>query len=83
MPKNKISDLRDHCFAALERLNDETIKGDKLQQEIERAEAISKVAQTIVNAAKVEVDFYKASGSTSSKTSMISIDGPQEEKDKF
>lgn len=55
--KNKIEDLRNHLFAALEALADE----DK-PMEIERAKAISDVAQTIINSAKVEVDYMKQIG---------------------
>lgn len=55
--KNKISDLRNHLFAALEALQD-----DEKPMDIERAKAISDVAQTIINSAKVEVDFAKVIG---------------------
>lgn len=57
MARNKLSDLRDHLFAALEGLSDP----DK-PMEIERAKAIAEVAQTIINSAKVEVDAMKAIG---------------------
>ena len=59
--KNKIEDLRDHLFETLEALKDP----DK-PMEIERARAIANVAQVIVNSAKVEVDFIKATGSKGS-----------------
>jgi hypothetical protein len=55
--KNKIEDLRNHLFAALEALQDE----DK-PMDIDRAKAIADVAQVIVNSAKVEVDFIKETG---------------------
>lgn len=55
--KNKIDDLRNHLFAALEGLADE----DK-PMDIDRAKAISDVAQTIINTAKVEVDYMKNIG---------------------
>lgn len=55
--KNKIEDLRNHLFAALEALSD---KDEPM--EIERAKAISDVAQTIINSAKVEVDYMKQVG---------------------
>lgn len=55
--KNKIDDLRNHLFATLEALQDE----DK-PMELDRAKAIADVAQTIINSAKVEVDFLKATG---------------------
>ncbi len=59
MAKNKMSDLRDHLFETLEALKD----SDK-PMDIERARAISDVAQTIINSAKVEVDLVKAVGSS-------------------
>lgn len=55
--KNNIDDLRNHLFATLEAL------GDKDEpMEIDRAKAISDVAQTIINSAKVEVDLIKTVG---------------------
>lgn len=55
MPRNKIEDLRNHLFATLEGLADSSM-------DIDRAKAISDVAQVIVNSAKIEVDFIKATG---------------------
>jgi hypothetical protein len=52
--KNKIEDLRDHLFATLEGLADA-----EKPMALDRAEAIAKVAQVVVNAAKVEVDFLR------------------------
>lgn len=56
--KNKIEDLRNHLFAALEGLADTDNPMD-----IARAKAISDVAQTIINSAKVECEFLKATDS--------------------
>lgn len=56
--KNKIEDLRNHLFAALEGLADTDNPMD-----IARAKAISDVAQTVINSAKVEVDFLRATDS--------------------
>ncbi|WP_110636308.1 hypothetical protein [Salinicola salarius] len=55
--KNRIEDLRNHLFATLEALQDE-----EKPMEIGRAKAISDVAQTIINTAKVEIDFMEATG---------------------
>ncbi|MDN5849110.1 MAG: hypothetical protein L0H63_05650 [Nitrococcus sp.] len=55
--KNGIIDLRNHLFVTLEALHD-----SERPMEIERAKAIAEVAQTIINSAKVEVDFLRASG---------------------
>ncbi len=57
--KTKISDLREHLFATLESLRDE----DK-PMDLARAKAIADVAQTIINSAKVEVDYINATGQT-------------------
>ena len=49
---NKLLDLNNHLFAEIERLSDEETVGEKLQEEIERAKAISCVStQIIQNAA--------------------------------
>lgn len=48
MTKNTLVDLNNHLFAQLERLNDEEIKGDELQEELQRAKVISDVARSIV-----------------------------------
>jgi hypothetical protein len=55
--KNKMSDLRNHLFETLEALKDRDNP-----MEIERARAISDVAQTLINTAKVEVQFLDAIG---------------------
>lgn len=49
MARNTLIDLNDHLFAQLERLGDEEISKDKLDFEIQRASAISGVAQQIVS----------------------------------
>lgn len=57
MPKNKIEDLRNHLFATLEALQD-----DDNPMDLARAKAIADVSQVIVNSAKIEVDFLRATG---------------------
>ncbi len=54
--KNKAEDLRNHLFATIEALQDE----DK-PMPLDRAKAIAEVAQVVINLAKVEVDYLKAS----------------------
>lgn len=56
--KNRMSDLRNHLFETLEQLKDKDQPLD-----LARAQAISEVAQTIINSAKVEVEVMKALGS--------------------
>lgn len=47
--QNTLGDLNNHLFAQLERLSDEDIKGEELQGEIERAAAVTKIAQQIIS----------------------------------
>ena len=54
-----IDDLRKHLFDTLADLRDK----DK-PLDLERAKAISEVAQTIINSAKVEVEHLKVTGAT-------------------
>lgn len=57
--KNKLPDLHNHLFAELERLSDESLKGDKLTEEIGRAKAITAVAKEIINNSKLILDAQK------------------------
>ena len=62
MAQNKITDLRNHLFAQMERLGEEGLTEKKLQAEVDRAKAIADVARVIVDSAKVEVEYLKLSG---------------------
>ena len=60
MAKNKLKDLRDHLFETIEALKD-----DEKPMEIERAKAISGVAQALIASAKVELQFLELTGQES------------------
>lgn len=62
MMKNKNSDLRDHMFAQLERLNSEDLSGDELKNEISRSKAMSDIGKVIVESAKTEILALKLTG---------------------
>lgn len=64
MPKNKITDLRNHLFETIEMLKDKEI-------DIQTAKAISDVAQVIINSAKVEVQFLKEVDASKSTNFML------------
>ena len=49
--KNKMSDLNNHLFSQLERLSDEDLTGEALQEEICRAKAITDVSTRIISGA--------------------------------
>lgn len=59
MARNKLTDLNNHLFAQLERLNDEDLKDDDLQLEVQRATAISKIASQVIGNAKVSLEAVK------------------------
>lgn len=52
--KNRLSDLNNHLFAQLERLSDETLTAEQIDQEVERAKAIVGVSDQIVGAAALQ-----------------------------
>ena len=55
MARNKIQDLRNHLFEAIEHLMDP----EESHMTIEKAKAIADLGQTIINSAKLEIDFIK------------------------
>ncbi|MEX1669107.1 hypothetical protein AB4876_09300 [Zhongshania guokunii] len=60
--KNSLLDLNNHLFCALERLNDEKLKGDKLTEELNRSKAITGIAREAVANAKVMLEAQIALG---------------------
>lgn len=57
MPKNKMSDLRNHLFETLEGLKDE-----EKPMDIDRALAVSAVAGTIIDSLKAEIKLMEVTG---------------------
>lgn len=57
--KNKLINLNNHLFEELERLNDENLKGEALQEERERAKSMANIAQTIINNGELALKAQK------------------------
>ena len=57
--KNKLSDLNNHLFAQMERLCEEDLKGDALQEEIKRATAVTLISTQIIENAKTCIKGYE------------------------
>ena len=57
--KNKLVDLNNHLFEELERLNDEELKGEALQEERERAKSMANIAQIIINNGELALKAQK------------------------
>lgn len=47
--KNKLSDLNNHLFEQLERLNNEDLTEEELEKEIKRAKSIAEISQQIID----------------------------------
>jgi hypothetical protein len=57
--KNKLGDLNQHLFAQLDRLTQENLSPEQLQQEIARATAMVDVADCITENAKLQLGAAK------------------------
>jgi len=57
-------DVRNLLIAQLERLSDDELQGDALTAELQRAEQMANIGKVLVESAKVEVIFLKATGGT-------------------
>lgn len=62
--KNTLGDLNNHLFAQLERLNDEELVGEALEQEISRAKAVGDIATKIISNASIVLQAEKFKAET-------------------
>jgi len=53
MARNKLSDLNDHLFMALERLNDEELNSEQLDNELKRVKGISSISREIIHSSNL------------------------------
>ena len=77
MANNKLSDLRDHIFMALERLSDEGMTTEQVKQEVDKAKAISELSSAIIASAKVEIDYINAVGLVDSQSELFKSVNPK------
>jgi len=75
--KNRLSDLNDHLFAQMERLSDESLKGDALREEVGRAKVISSVATQIIANARLVLDAQETviNGLIKNPPAMLGVQG--------
>lgn len=69
--KNKVSDVRDHLVAMLERLGDDNLSAEEMNQVIERAKTTTMVATTYIGAVKVELDAIRLMDETGKLASAV------------
>jgi hypothetical protein len=76
--KNKLSDLNNHLFEELERLNDENLTGEELQAERERAKTMATIAQTIINNGELALKaakHYEEYGNKQDMPEILKLEG--------
>lgn len=77
MANNKLSDVRDHIFMALERLADEGMTAEQVAQEVDKAKAIAQLSSAIIASAKVEIDYINAVGLVDSQSELFKSVNPK------
>ncbi|MBY0244986.1 MAG: hypothetical protein K2Q03_06005 [Sphingobacteriaceae bacterium] len=59
MAQNKLSDLNNHLFAQLERLGEEDLSSERIDQEIKKSKAISGIAAQIIKSSALVLEATK------------------------
>ena len=57
--RNRLSDLSDHLFEQMERLNDSMLKGEELKEEVSRSMAMRDVSMQIIEIGKLTLEAKK------------------------
>lgn len=82
--KNKLTDLNNHLFTQIERLNEEDISMEDLDKEIKRAEAIAKVATKIIESSNISLRaaslIAEHGGDLNQAVSLIAVNGADDGK---
>ena len=53
--KNKLTDLNNYLFEQIEKLNDDDMTTEQTEQQIRKAEAISKIGRTIIDTSTLQL----------------------------
>ena len=78
MTRNKLTDLNNHMFEQLERLNDDDLSSEELDKEIKRAKAMSGIASNIISNAALALEAQQYLDEYSGKANvpeMIEVKG--------
>lgn len=67
----KVSDVRDHLVAMLERLGDDNLSPEEMGLVIERVKTSTMVATTYIGAVKVELDAIRLMDDTGKLASAV------------
>ena len=59
MPRNKLTDLNNHLFSQLEKLNDDDLSSEQIEQECKRAKAMSSIASQILQSSRLTLEAMK------------------------
>ena len=54
--KNKLSDLNNYLFEQIEKLNDDSIKGEDMQLQIEKSKTVCNIAKMILDTANTQLN---------------------------
>lgn len=57
--KNTLVDVNNYLFEEIERLNDDSLSDEDLEREMKRADAVTKVAKTIVDNTNLALNIKK------------------------
>lgn len=78
--KNKLSDLNNHLFAQLERLSDENLTAEQIEQEVRRTDSIVAVSEQIVRNADLQLKAVAilANHGDRFRNCLPMIEGPKE-----
>lgn len=60
--KNDLIALNNYLFEQIERITDDSVQGEELDDAIKKAEAVNNIAKTIVSNANVQLNAYREFG---------------------